>query len=63
MQPVAFEQTLESLASEQEPFGKARTAWRGLRALGDIGHAPTPRVFTDQPSERVDVPLAELADL
>jgi hypothetical protein len=51
MPPVTFEQTLESLATEQEPFGKARLAFRGLRALWDIGHTGTPRVFSDQPSE------------
>jgi hypothetical protein len=49
MPPVTFEQTIESLAAEQEPFGKARLAFRGLRALWDIGHTGTFRVLSDRP--------------
>ncbi len=56
MPPVTFEQSIESLATEQEPFGKARLAFRGLRALWDIGHTGTPRVFSDRPSEPEDEP-------
>lgn len=56
MSPVTFEQTIESLAAEQEPFGKARLAFRGLRALWDMGHTGTPRVFSDHPSEPEDEP-------
>jgi hypothetical protein len=33
MQPVAFEQNVDFLAMEREPFGKARLALRGLKAL------------------------------
>jgi hypothetical protein len=56
MPPVTFEQTINSLTTEQEPFGKARLAFRGLRALWDIGHTSTPRVFSDRPSEPEDEP-------
>jgi hypothetical protein len=42
MPPVTFEQTIESLATQQEPFGKTRLALRGLRALWDLGHSPSP---------------------
>jgi hypothetical protein len=59
MPPVTFEQTIESLAAEQEPFGKARLAVRGLRALWDMGHTGSPQilsVFSDQPSEPEDEP-------
>jgi hypothetical protein len=51
MEPVAFEQTLESLVTEQVPFGKPRIALRGVRALWDLGHSSTLRVFSDQPDD------------
>lgn len=53
MPPVTFEQTIESLATQQEPFGKTRLAVRGLRALWDLGHSPsvTRAMVSDQPSD------------
>jgi hypothetical protein len=36
MQPVEFEQNVEFLATEHEPFGKARLALRGFKALTDL---------------------------
>lgn len=53
MPPVTFEQTVESLATQQESFGKTRLALRGLRALWDLGHSPSParRAIFDQPSD------------
>lgn len=36
MQPVDFEQTVDFLATEQEPFGHARLALRGFKALTDL---------------------------
>jgi len=36
MQPVEFEQNVDFLATEHEPFGKARLAMRGFKALTDL---------------------------
>jgi hypothetical protein len=56
MWPVAFEQTIESVATAQEPFGKTRITVRGLRALWDLAHSTSPlhRVVSDQPDEGPD---------
>jgi hypothetical protein len=56
MQPVAFEQTIESLATAHEPFGKTRITVRGLRALWDLAHSTSPihRMVSDQPDEEPD---------
>ena len=43
MQPVAFEQTVDLLATEREPLGKARLVLRGLKALKDLGGQGRPR--------------------
>jgi hypothetical protein len=53
MPPVSFEQTIESLATQQEPFGKARLALRGLRALWDLGRSRSParRAVCDEPND------------
>jgi hypothetical protein len=36
MQPVDFEQTVDFLATEHEPFGKVRLALRGFKALTNL---------------------------
>jgi hypothetical protein len=36
MQPVDFEQNVDFIATEHEPFGKGRLALRGFRALTDL---------------------------
>lgn len=36
MQPVEFEQNVDFLVTEHEPFGKARLAMRGFKALTDL---------------------------
>jgi hypothetical protein len=50
MRPVALEQTVEMLATEQEPFGKARVALRGLKELWNTRQSQTSRPFTDRPN-------------
>ena len=51
MRPVAFEQTLAMIATEREPFGKARIAFRALGALRDLGHQPLSSLPADPPDD------------
>jgi hypothetical protein len=51
MQPVQFEMSVDILATESEPFGRARLAWRGLKALGGLidRESPLRRISADGP--------------
>jgi hypothetical protein len=56
MEPVGFAQTVDSIATEHQPLGKARIALRGIRALRDLGQSRRPHVSETpgEPTERSD---------
>jgi hypothetical protein len=41
MEPVSFEQKIDALMTEREPFGRARLLLQGLHALGETGRQGT----------------------
>jgi hypothetical protein len=62
MEPVGFAQQVDSIATENEPLGKARIALRGIRALRDLGQSGRPHVSetpagetpAEEPTEQSD---------
>jgi hypothetical protein len=57
MEPEDFEQRIETLAIEREPFGKARNALRAFAAMRDLGlpgTTPIRSALTGENRERLD---------